>query len=115
MQEELIKEYMINGGQSWSLITIDTYRDGGTKVLQTSVPKNALKYYINNKTWTLHDAYPPDNSNIIIDKATIAYIIYRIDKYKEDIEFKMKEVLLVKENLSIEGIRDRKINEILDK
>jgi hypothetical protein len=115
MQEELIKEYMINGGQSWSLITIDTYRDGGTKVLQTSVPKNALKYYINNKTWTLHDAYPPDNSNIIIDKATIAYIMYRIDKYKEDIEFKMKEVLLVKENLSIEGIRDRKINEILDK
>ena len=48
--QELIKEYMINGGQSWSLITIDTYRDGGTKVLQTSVPKNALKYYINNKT-----------------------------------------------------------------
>lgn len=115
MQEELIKEYMINGGQTWSLVTIDTYRDGGTKVLQTSVPKNGLKYYINNKTWTLHDAYPPDNSNIVTDKPTTAYIMFKINKYKSDVEFKMKEVLLVKENLSVEGIRDRKINEILDK
>jgi hypothetical protein len=115
MQEELIKEYMINGGQSWSLITIDTYRDGGTKVLQTSVPKNALKYYINHKTCTLHYAYPPDESNIIIDKSIIAYIMYRIDKYKEGIEYKMKEVLSIQENLSVEGIRDRKINKILDK
>jgi len=64
MKEELIKEYMMNGGQSWSII---------------------------------------------------AYIMYRIDKYKEDIEYKMKEVLSIQENLSVEGIRDRKINKILDK
>ena len=32
-QEDLIKEYMINGGQTWSLVTIDTYRDGGIKLL----------------------------------------------------------------------------------
>jgi hypothetical protein len=114
-QEDLIKEYMINGGQTWSLVTIDTYRDGGTKVLQTSVPKNELKYYINHKTYTLHGAYPPDESNIITDKSIIAYIMYRIDKYKEDIEYKMREVLSIQENLSVEGIRDRKINEILDK
>jgi hypothetical protein len=35
-QEDLIKEYMMNSGQTWSLVTIDTYRDGGTKVLQIS-------------------------------------------------------------------------------
>lgn len=105
MQEDLIREYTINGGQPWSLVTIDTYRDGGTKVLQTSIPKNALKYYINNKTWTLHDAYPPDNSNIVTDKPTIAYIMFH----------RMNEVLLIQENLSVEGSRDRKINEILDK
>ena len=45
MQEDLIREYTINGGQPWSLVTIDTYRDGGTKVLQTSIPKNELKLY----------------------------------------------------------------------
>lgn len=115
IQEELIKEYMISGNQTWSLVSIETYRDGGTKVLETSIPKNALKYYINNKTWTLHCAYPPDNSNLITDKSIIAYIMYRIDKYKQDIVYKMKEVLLIQENLSVEGSRDRKINEILDK
>ena len=114
-QEELIRQYLSKGGYAWTLEAIDTYRDGGTKVLQTNVPKNGLKYYINHKTYTFHDAYPPDESNIITDKSIIAYIMYRIDKYKKDVEYKMKEVLLIQENLSVEGIRDRKINEILDK
>ena len=113
-QEELIRQYLSTGGYSWILETIDTYRDGGTKVLQTNVPKNELKYYINHKTYTLHSAYPPDESNIITDKLIIAYIMYRIDKYKKNVEYKMKEVLLIQENLSVEGIRDRKINEILN-
>lgn len=112
--EELIREYIGNGGLMWVLESIDTYRDGGTKVLQTNIEKNALKYYINNKTWTLHYAYPPDNSNVIIDKPTIAYISDRISKYKDNIEYKLKEVLSIQENCSIQGIRDRKINEILD-
>lgn len=114
MQEELINEYIKNDGQMWSIVTIDAYRDGGTKVLQTT-GKNELKYYIHHENWTLHNLYPPNNSNLITDKPTIAYIMYKIGKYQESIEFKMKEIIQIKENLSVEGGRDRKINEILDK
>ena len=39
----------------------------------------------------------------------------RINRYKENIEHKLKSTNMIIENLSVEGIRDRKINEILDK
>ena len=116
MQEELITEYIKNDGrgQIWTISHIDSYRDGGTIVLQTT-GKNELKYYIHHENWTLHNLYPPNNSNLITDKPTIAYIMYKIDKYQESIESKMRKIIQIKENLSIEGSRDRKINKILDK
>lgn len=122
MQEELITEYIKNDGQMWTISHIDSYRDGGTIVLQTTFGKfnersgnNELKYYIHHENWTLHNLYPPNNSNLITDKPTIAYIMYKIDKYQESIESKMRKIIQIKENLSIEGSRDRKINKILDK
>lgn len=32
---------------------------------------------------------------------------------RKDLEFKLNQIDLIKENISIQGIRDRKINEIL--
>jgi len=122
-QEGLIKEYMINGGQTWSLVTIDTYRDGGTKSLETNMKKpnstGFIQYYIHKNNWTIHYSYPTyignDEESIITNKPTIAYIMDRLNRYKENIEHKLKSTNSIIENLSIEGIRDRKINEILDK
>ena len=50
MQEELIREYIRNGGEMWTLESINTYRDGGTKSLETNLKKpnsnHCISYYI---------------------------------------------------------------------
>jgi hypothetical protein len=123
MQEELIREYIRNGGEMWTLESINTYRDGGTKSLETNLKKpnsnHCISYYIHKNDWTLHYSYPTytdeDKESMIVDKPTIAYIMDRINRYKENIEHKLKSTNLIIENLSIEGISDRKINEILNK
>ena len=123
MQEELIIEYIGNGGEMWILESINTYRDGGTKSLQTNMKKpnsnHFISYYIHKNDWTLHYSYPTytdkDKESMIVDKPIIAFIMDRINRYKENIEFKLKSTNSIIENLSIVGSRDRKINEILDK
>jgi len=120
-REELIREYIRNNGKMWVLESIDTYRDCGTKVLITNInnSKEVIKYYIHKKNFTIHSVYPTytsdDEHSIIIDKPTLAYIMDRLDRYKENLEYKMKSTNTIIENISIEGIRDRKINQILDK
>jgi hypothetical protein len=120
-REELIREYIRNNGKLWVLESIDSYRDGGTKVLITNIfnSKEVIKYYIHKENFTIHSVYPTytsdDDYNIITDKPTLAYIMDRLDRYKENLEYKMKFTNTIIENISIEGIRDRKINQILDK
>lgn len=123
MQEELIREYINNGGKLWILESIDTYRDGGTNVIITNMNEpesrgGTIKYYIHKNNWTIHYTYPNytlvnNVESIITDKPTLAYIMERVDKYQKDLEFKLNQINLIKENISIQGIRDRKINEIL--
>ena len=68
--EELIKEYVKNGGVLWSIDNVDTIRDGGTGVLIRH-PQSKLKpIYIHKDNWTLHSEYPPIDENIIIDELT---------------------------------------------
>jgi hypothetical protein len=84
--EELIKQYVINGGKLFTITFIDTLRDGGTKFIKTT--KNY--YYVNKDTKKFHSAYPTIEENLITDHLLEAYLIERIETYiqrcEKDIE-----------------------------
>jgi len=93
MTEEHMKEYIVKGGTPFIIKTIDTIRDGGTKVLETTVGK----FYIHKYSKKFHFGYTPSEENLITDLLTIEYLIERIETYikrsEEDIE-RNKSILL---------------------
>ena len=86
MTEEQMNEYVVNGGKLFTIKTIDTIRDGGTKVLDTS----GSKFYINKDSKKFHSGYSPSDGNLITDFLLIEYLIEQIEKYikrcEEDVE-----------------------------
>jgi hypothetical protein len=86
MTEERIKEYVVNGGKLFTIKTIDTIRDGGTKVLDTT----GGKFYINKDSKKFHSGYSPSDENLITDFLLVEYLIERIETYikrcDEDLE-----------------------------
>ena len=91
-KEELIKEYVKNDGILWSIYNVDTIRDGGTGMLIRHPLSKLNPIYIHKDNWTLHTEYPPTDENIIVDKPTKVYIFDRLERYKEDCEFKVKQI-----------------------
>jgi hypothetical protein len=77
MTEEQMKEYVVNGGKLFTIKTIDTIRDGGTKVLDTT----GGKFYINKDSKKFHSGYSPSDENLITDFLLIEYLIERIESY----------------------------------
>lgn len=78
MTEERIREYLNQGGKLFIVITIDTMRDGGTKVIGTTT---AGKIYVHKDSKKFHADYPPVDENLIRDSLLIEYIIDRIELY----------------------------------
>jgi hypothetical protein len=91
-KEELITEYVKNGGMLWSIDNISTIRDGGTIMIIRHPQSRLIPLYIHKDNWTLHSEYPPTDENIIVDEPTKTYIFDRLERYKEDCEFKVKKV-----------------------
>ena len=91
-KEELIKEYVKNGGMLWSIHNVDTIRDGGTGVLIRHPLSKLKSIYIHKDNWTLHTEYPPTNENIIVDELTKTYIFDRLEGYRKDCEFKVEQI-----------------------
>jgi len=87
--EEYIKEYVKNGGALWSFNNIGIIRDGGTVMLVKQDKSNP--FYLHKDYFTLHDAYPTTNDNLVTDKATEAYVLDRLQKYKQDCEHTLKQ------------------------
>lgn len=86
MTEEQMKEYVVNGGKIFTIKTIDTIRDGGTKVLDTT----GGKFYIHKDSKKFHSGYSTSEENLITDFLLIEYLIERIETYikrcEEDVE-----------------------------
>tara|TARA_R110000782_G_scaffold42103_5_gene95989 strand:+ start:230 stop:526 length:297 start_codon:yes stop_codon:yes gene_type:complete len=76
---ENTKQYLVNGGELFTINFIDTIRDGGTKSIKTT---NGF-YYINKERKTFHSDYPTSDENLILDSLSIAYLIERIESYIE--------------------------------
>jgi hypothetical protein len=100
-KEKRIKEYLKNGGTLWSFDNITTLRDGGTILLIRPPLSKLNPIYIHQDNWTLHDAYPTTNENIITDEPTKAYIFDRLEIYKEDCEFHLKRVNNIIKNIKL--------------
>lgn len=87
MTEEQIKEYVVNGGKLFTITSIGTIRDGGTKIINTTKGD----YYIHKDSKKFHSGYPLSEENLITDFLLIEYLIERIETYikrcEEDVEW----------------------------
>lgn len=90
-KEQIIKEYVINGGCLFSIDKIDRIRDGGTIILVSRGNKQT-PFYIHKDNFTLHRGYPTTDTNLITDKSTQVYVSDRIQKYRNGCEFDLKQV-----------------------
>ena len=94
MSEEQIKEYLLKGGSLFTVVKLDSIRDGGTKVVKTNrsgtLSTGSLDFFIDNLDWTIHNSYPTSDDNLIKDELLKKYIIHVmnvfIEKQKRHIE-----------------------------
>lgn len=77
MTDEQMREYMDNGHSLFTIKSIDTIRDGGTKKLDTT----GGVIYIHKDHRTFHSGYPTNDENLISDSLMIQYIVDRIEAY----------------------------------
>ena len=99
-KEDLIKEYVKNGGTLWNIDSISTIRDGGTKMIILPRMLSMKPFYIHKDNWTIHTEYPVSDDNILTDEPTRAYILDRLERYKKGCEFRLEEANLFIGNLN---------------
>ena len=75
--EEQIKKYVMDGGKLFRITNIDTIRDGGTRVIETT----DKKYYVDKTTNKFHSGYPTLPENLITDEPHVYYLIDRMESY----------------------------------
>lgn len=97
-KEALICAYMKNGGQSFFIRNMDSYRDGGTLVFETTQPN--VNFYVHHQDTTLHTGYPPMGHNKITNKEIIAYFKHNLDRYKENLERNINKLNQIDKYLS---------------
>lgn len=88
-KEQYIKEYVIKNNILFSINKITQLRDGGTIMLSNFGMKQK-PFYIHKDNWTLHNDYPTTDDNKVTDKLTQVYIMDRLEKYKQGLEFDLK-------------------------
>lgn len=75
-----VKQYVLHGGSLFSITSIDTVRDGGTKLIKTSKNED---FYVHMKKSTIHSSYPPTDENEVNDDNLTEYILDRVQAYIE--------------------------------
>jgi len=76
MPDELIKEYITNGGKLFIISQIDSIRDGGTVSIKCN---NREEFFIDKYTNNFHSGYPTNNDNLITDNLLKQYLIDRFE------------------------------------
>jgi len=80
--DEEIKNYLSNGGMLITVTKMDSYRDGGTKVITCNYA-NPINYYIHMDNWTIHSSYPTTEENLITDDFLKRYLIQGMKNYTQ--------------------------------
>jgi hypothetical protein len=100
-KEGYIKEYVKEGGVLWSIYKISTISDGGTIMLIRPPQSKLNPIYIHKDYWTLHDGYPTTDENLITNTNEQYYIIDRLQKYKRDCEFNLRQIKDIIEKIKL--------------
>lgn len=98
-KEDLIKEYVKNGGDLFTIGYLDTIRDGGTIDVHSLINKRICCIHKDN--FTLHTDYPPKDTNLITDEPTKTYILDRLQRYQEDCEHKVIQANRIIQNINL--------------
>jgi hypothetical protein len=80
MTDKRIKEYLEKGGRLFQVTKMDSYRDGGTKVIETTYGGDK-KFFIHMDNNTIHTYYPCTDESLLQDELLKEYIIERINTY----------------------------------
>jgi hypothetical protein len=80
--DEIVKEHLSNGGKLITVTKVDSYRDGGTKVIQCGYATKTY-YYIDKNNYTIHTGYPTTEDNIVPDSNLKQYIISELLQYNK--------------------------------
>ena len=90
LEKEIItKEYLLEKNSLFAITHIDSYGDGGTRIIKTS------KYnpiYWDFTTYEFYTRYPVDDKFKLRDKIFIKYLVIRIESYIERLEDEIKDV-----------------------
>ena len=87
--EELIKEYIVNGGTMWVIDHVTTIRDGGTRMISIS-NLGVEPLFIHKTDKTLHNEYPCGDDNMITDETVKAYVLDRLKSHIRHLEMEVK-------------------------
>ena len=79
IEDDIIKKYVVNGGQLFRVEFITKLRDGGT----TEVRTNKGSFYSPKDSNEFHTEYPMTNENRIADIELITYLFERIETHLE--------------------------------
>lgn len=77
MTGEQMKEYVVNGGELFTITLIDTIRDGGTKLIRTTKDD----YYIHRDSKKFYSSYNQNEENLITDFLLIEYLVEQVEAY----------------------------------
>lgn len=100
-KEQYIKEYVTNGNPLFTFEKVSTIRDGGTIILIRPPQSKLNPFYIHKDNWTLHSDYPTTDDNIVDDEPTKIYVMDRLERYKKDCEFELKQINFIISNIKI--------------
>ena len=80
MTDERIKEYLEKNGKLFQITKMDMYRDGGTKIIETTYGGNK-KFFIHMENNTIHNHYPCTDESLLQDELLKEYLIESINTY----------------------------------
>lgn len=86
-REELIKQYILDGGEIFSVKKINSYRDGGTKIIELS---DGRSFYIDKDMQDLYSDYPLKTR--VLDLRFQAMLLERMEKYLSVLEWDVRTV-----------------------
>jgi hypothetical protein len=87
--EELIKEYIVNGGTTWIIDHVSIVRDGGTRMITMS-NFGVEPLFIHKTDKTLHSSYPCGDDNMITDETVKAYVLDRLKSHIKHLEMEVR-------------------------
>jgi len=91
--DEEIRNYIGNGGKPIVIRNIDSYRDGGTVVIDCGYSEQ-IRYFLHKDDYTIHDGYPTTEENKISDDLLKRYLLHSMNVYRDR---KYSEVLRIED------------------